>query len=185
MKKESIKSHLKPYSILQKRETTINHAFASAVAPNDMYDENIVSEAIKYLGQDPNRDLFCVYCGKKAETWDHVHSLVKDMNFSGYGHVIGNLLPCCKQCNSEKGSKTWVDYLNGKRISKTVKNKRKARIKAYIDRYLPRGIDYNVLKSKYTSDINEYESIKSKIFLLMKRADKLASSIRMKLINSK
>ena len=32
MKIKSIKNHLQPYSILGKRQTTINHAFASAIA---------------------------------------------------------------------------------------------------------------------------------------------------------
>jgi len=35
MKKESIKKHLKAYSVFGKRNSTINHAFASAIAPFD------------------------------------------------------------------------------------------------------------------------------------------------------
>jgi hypothetical protein len=35
MKKRSIRFHLSPYSILKKRKTTINHAFASAIGPVD------------------------------------------------------------------------------------------------------------------------------------------------------
>jgi hypothetical protein len=35
MKRESIRNHLRPYSILGRRRITINHAFASAIAPYD------------------------------------------------------------------------------------------------------------------------------------------------------
>jgi len=184
MKMESIKSHLRPYSILQKRETTINHAFASALAPNDEYNDEVVSNALKFLGQNPEHDLTCVYCGKKAETWDHVYGLVKNMNFSGYGHVVGNLLPCCKQCNSEKGNKYWLDYLKGKYVSNKKRNNKILRIKAYLNKYLRSRINYNILKAKHASDIKKYEALKSKMFSLMKRADKLASSIRLKISKS-
>lgn len=71
MKIESIKTHLRPYSIFGKRKTTINHTFASAIAPNDSYDINLLKKAIVLLGQNPEKDLKCVYCDKPAKTWDH------------------------------------------------------------------------------------------------------------------
>jgi hypothetical protein len=61
MKIDSIKAHLQPYSIMKKRQTTINHAFASAIAPSDAYDAKTVKEAVAMLGQDPEKDLLCVY----------------------------------------------------------------------------------------------------------------------------
>lgn len=91
MKKHSIKSHLAPYSILQKRKTTINHAFASAIAPVDEYDEAKLVAAILLLGQDPASDLTCVYCDLHATTWDHLVGLVENAELRGYGHQIGNL----------------------------------------------------------------------------------------------
>jgi hypothetical protein len=48
MKKEDIKRHLNTYSIYNKRRTTINHAFASAIAPSDNYDEKKISEALEF-----------------------------------------------------------------------------------------------------------------------------------------
>lgn len=111
MDKRSIRNHLKPYSIFQKRRTTINHAFASALAPYDIYDEQIIDKALKVLGQDPNGYLYCVYCGSKAQTWDHLVGLVKDAQLRGYGHQIGNLVPCCRDCNSKKGSKDWRQFI--------------------------------------------------------------------------
>ncbi len=61
-----------------KRRTTINHAFASAIAPSDNYDEKNINEALEFLGQNPNEDLKCVFCNDEAETWDHLVGLVKN-----------------------------------------------------------------------------------------------------------
>ncbi len=78
MKRESIRSHLLPYSIFNRRATTINHAFASAIAQNDDYDDEKISEALTFLGQDPDKDLICVYCDERiAETWDHVFGFAR------------------------------------------------------------------------------------------------------------
>ena len=63
MKLESIKKHLSPYSIYQKRHTTIAHAFASALAPVDVYDESKLLSALKNLDQEDVDSIVCVYCG--------------------------------------------------------------------------------------------------------------------------
>jgi hypothetical protein len=75
VKRRDIARYLKPYSIHQARRTTIANAFASALAPSDKYDDALVLDALSFLGQNPESDLACVYCGKKAETWDHIYSL--------------------------------------------------------------------------------------------------------------
>jgi 5-methylcytosine-specific restriction endonuclease McrA len=105
MRFPDIRRYLKPYSIVASRTTTVNHAFAASIAPSDTYEAAKVREAVVALGQDADADLVCVYCGAEAETWDHVHATVKDKAFSGHGHRLGNLLPCCKPCNSKKGNK--------------------------------------------------------------------------------
>jgi len=178
MKKESIKLHLSPYSIFQKRQTTINHAFASAIAPNDEYHEKTINDAIKFLGQDPEKDLFCVYCEDSAETWDHVFGLVKDLKFSGYGHVIGNLLPCCKKCNSEKGNQFWLNFLNKKAGNAKLKQERIEKIQNYLEKYLSPKMDYGNIQKVCTQEIKEYEGIKEQILNLMKDADRVVASVR-------
>jgi hypothetical protein len=78
MKVEEIKTFLRPYSIYNQRSTTINHAFASAIAPVDSYNGKKFHDAMKLLGQNPS-DLMCAYCEKNiAETWDHANALVKN-----------------------------------------------------------------------------------------------------------
>ncbi len=179
MKIESIKAHLRSYSIMKKRQTTINHAFASAIAPNDRYDIKVLKNAVALLGQDPEKDLFCVYCGDSAETWDHVFGLVRDLQFSGYGHVIGNLLPCCKKCNSEKGNRDWEDFLKGK--NGTNATAKINVLKRYFHKYLPAKVDYEAIKALCPKEIDQLELIKDKIFTLCKKADAVAEKIRTKI----
>lgn len=49
----------------------------------------------------------CVYCGKKTKlTLDHVIPISK-----GGANSSRNIIPCCKSCNSQKGTKTVEDWL--------------------------------------------------------------------------
>src|SRR5436189_5787860 len=105
MKRERIRHYLRPFRAYGRGSTTVTYALAGAIAPVDPYDDALVAEALVVLGQDPDGDLSCVYCGDPARSWDHVFGLVADGRFSGYGHVIGNLVPCCSTCNSRKGNK--------------------------------------------------------------------------------
>ena len=155
MKIQSIKSHLQPYSIFKKRQTTINHAFASAIAPTDTYgDGERIKEAMIFLGQNIE-NLKCVYCDKPAETWDHVFGLVKGLDFSGSGHVIGNLLPCCKKCNSKKGNQNWEQFLNKKKDSKS--SSKISLLKKYFKNILQKQLNLKSLRKilirKWSSEI--------------------------------
>ncbi|RZD16704.1 MAG: hypothetical protein EVJ46_00230 [Candidatus Acididesulfobacter guangdongensis] len=176
MKIDSIKSHLRPYSITNKRKTTINHAFASAIAPNDSYDINKLKEAVRLLGQNED-DLHCVYCGKPAETWDHLVGLVKNSEYSGYGHVIGNLVPCCKDCNSKKGNKNWRDFLKDKDEG----DKKENIIKEYIKKYYPKKVSREEIEKACSEEMYALDSLKENIIKLFKQADEIAESIRLKI----
>ena len=167
----SIRSHLKPYAIVARRKTTINHAFAAAIAPSDKYSDMRVREAIIVLGQDPDQALRCAYCGALAQTWDHVFATVKNSHFSGHGHRLGNLLPCCKQCNSAKGNKDWRQYLAS----------------LVLINHTDQATRIDMFLSKYaTSDVApqqspEYErllQVKGQVMALLEEADQLAKVIR-------
>jgi 5-methylcytosine-specific restriction endonuclease McrA len=177
MKKHSIKTHLAPYSILQKRKTTINHAFASAIAPVDEYDEVKLAAAIRLLGQDPDGDLNCVYCDLKATTWDHLVGLVENAELRGYGHQIGNLLPCCRDCNSKKGAKGWEIYLRKVILDQSAFEAKYKVIACYIDRY---AALVNLKRAAETlpDDWARYCAIKQEIFKLMAEADTIATRLR-------
>src|SRR5512138_2546777 len=177
MKRESLKNHLRAYSIVGRRKTTINHAFASAIAPNDDYDDQLVIEALIALGQDPDSDLYCVYCDKNpAETWDHVFGLVKDQQFSGFGHTIGNLLPCCKQCNSSKGNKNWREFLAVRLADEQKRTAKTAQLEQYFNRYLDGyHLGHDEIEKLCPEDMKELQKARDEIIILMHQADKLAA----------
>lgn len=182
MKKQSIKSHLAPYSIAKKRTTTINHAFASGVAPNDEYDKKIIDSALKTLKQNPDKNLSCAYCGSPAETWDHVFGLVKDYRYYGFGHVIGNLLPCCKNCNSEKGNKNWREFLNTKIRNKQKRGRIISILENYFKKYLPSKYGYEDIAKLCSSEIMQYEKLRKRVITTLEEADTIAKVIREKIL---
>ncbi len=180
MKLSSIKTHLKDYSIYQKRWTTVNHAFAAALSAADVYDEQRVSNAIRLLGQNPDSDLLCVYCGKSAETWDHISSTVDNGGFSGIGHQVGNLLPCCKTCNSKKGSKPWRVYLNSSYLGHDEATI--ARKETQISRYLDQNIVNTkpIIEEACAAELATLKELKERIYALMKEADVVSATVRAK-----
>ena len=175
MKFSDIKRHLRPYVMVANRRTTINHAFAAAIAPCDEYDGQNVKEAIKALEQDPNSSLTCVYCGEPAETWDHVFATVQKSVFSGFGHRLGNLLPCCKPCNSKKGNKLWKDHIKSVQMGDEVRIRREKIIEGYLAKNVVR--DESV---KTDPDYEELMKIRDQVLDSMKKADTIAAEIRRK-----
>ena len=176
MRYRDIARLLKPYSIVAKRTTTINHAFASAIAPCDSYDESRIRAAITLLGQDPDSDLACVYCDSRAETWDHVHATVRNKMFSGFGHRLGNLVPCCKACNSRKGNKVWSIFMDTLGLEAGVLARRKELIGAYLNKYrLVDSIPENL------PEYQELQELRKQVIEIFSRADFLADQIRLRL----
>jgi hypothetical protein len=180
--KKDIYRHIKTYSIYHKRRTTINHAFASAIAPSDSCSEKTISDALIFLGQDPDSDLNCVFCGAPGETWDHLVGLVKNGELRGYGHQIGNLVPCCKECNSKKGSKNLSIFIReSSRVNKNPEKLIKL-LESYQEKFATE-IDLTLLKSKLPQEFEEFNRIKNEILLLMKKADNVAEKLRENIVS--
>ncbi|MEW6130261.1 MAG: HNH endonuclease [Acidobacteriota bacterium] len=177
MKKQSIKKHLKPYSIYKERKTTINNAFASALAPNDTYNDKLIDEGLRLIGQNPDVELHCIYCNFKAETWDHLISLVKNSELRGYGHQIGNLVPCCKSCNSKKGAKDWESFIDKNVKEENTKEELKRRLKLYLQRHA-KPVDLEKIKIEMPEEWAQYLKLREQIFELMNEADMIAEKIR-------
>ena len=175
MKKETIKRHFRNYKI-SGRKSTISHAFASALSIPDAYNDGDINKSLKILGQNPSADLTCAYCDAPANTWDHIFALVENGNFSGNGHQLFNLIPCCNFCNSKKGNLDWKDYLRDYNLDSAERLKR-------IDRYITTNSNNALddIKKYCKKEIKELDKIKNQIFELMKAADGIAEVVRKKL----
>lgn len=178
MKLSDIKSHLRPYSIVQRRKTTINHAFASALAPCDVYDDERLKRAMAALGQTNLGDLRCVFCGATGETWDHLVGLVKDSELNGYGHQVGNLVPCCRACNSLKGNRDWREFLR----SAVADPARREHLESVLGEYIrtfATEVDLLRAQAERPQEWDQYARIKRQIIELMGEADRLAEQLRL------
>ena len=177
MTPKSIRSHLKPYSISSKRRTTVNHAFASAQAPCDVYDQEKIEAALIALGQKDLKQLSCVYCGRLGQTWDHLENLVKDGRLNGYGHQIGNLVPSCRECNSEKGGKPFRDYVAANAML-TESEKATLIRRLEIHLALAKPIESSALDPEGQQALKKFLELQAQILRLMEQADKYAQVLR-------
>lgn len=178
MTPKSIRSHLAPYSIFSKRRTTVAHAFASALAPSEEFDNEKVDAALSALGQKNLQALTCIYCGKSAQTWDHLENLIRDGKLNGYGHQIGNLVPCCRDCNSEKSGKPFREYVDTLNLSITDQADLIARLERHLSLATP--IDTSGLDIEGKDVLDQFNAIQAQILKLMEEADKLAQVLRKK-----
>jgi hypothetical protein len=174
MKLSSIKSHLRPYSILGKRKTTISHAFASAISPTSPWNEDDCIEVMKALGQSNMDFLHCTYCSDEAQTWDHLGGLVKNKKFSGYGHTLGNLVPSCRNCNSRKGNKAWRAWMESMGSPPELIE----RVAFVAKRYGAYSRSQEEMEAKFPQDFADLARVKEKIFDSMAEADLIADRIR-------
>jgi hypothetical protein len=183
MTPKSIRSHLTPYSIFSKRKTTIAHAFASALAPSHEYNEKKIEAALDALGQKNLMQLSCVYCEGLAQTWDHLENLVKDGQLNGYGHQIGNLVPCCRDCNSQKGDKSFRDFINTN-LKRTESEKLHLIFRLETHLALAKPIEPSTLSTDSREVRTKFLALQTQILDLMVEADKYAQILRLKITAS-
>jgi hypothetical protein len=155
------------------RGSTINHAFASALATADVYDEETLVSALAKLGQSATDPLRCVYCTAPATSIDHLHGLVQDSSYTGHGHVIGNLVPCCSACNQSKGKTSWRDWAK----SKGTPSDQIQRIADY-ESLAPPAVSQEDLKLLYPDLMAAYDRLRLLTRDMLKAADHLAKEIR-------
>lgn len=177
----SIRRYFRPYSILRERKTTIAHTFASAIAPIDNPTPEqidaaleVLTTALRDVRRSDSSTVLCVYCDAPAEDWDHLEALVTGGRTSGYGHTLGNLVPSCKNCNTQKGNKPWRDWLR-------TRPNGPARIRAieqYIRYCAPTHRPYEELCRLVPDTMRRYEELQAQILTLMAEADQVAAEIR-------
>jgi hypothetical protein len=180
VKLTSIKKYLRPSTVMGRKSTFAN-AFASALAPYDIYVQAEVAEAIRDLGQDPDAELQCVYCGAEAATWDHVFNRVVKGEYSGHGHRVRNLVPCCRTCNESKGQKPWREFLETR--NPPDKEERIRRMEQFLGTVDSKPIGMEVMSDQAGEELTRFLEIRSQVFDLMAEADRLAAIIRQKVAN--
>ena len=179
MTPKSIRSHLAPYSIFSKRKTTVAHAFASALAPSEEYNEEKIEAALGALGQKNLKQLSCVYCESQAQTWDHLENLVKNGKLNGYGHQVENLAPCCRDCNSQKGGKPFRDFINANaNLTETEKSNLILRLETHLA--LAKPIQQSNLNPEDQKALTKFLALQTQILGLMEEADKYAQILRIR-----
>ncbi|MBT3492114.1 MAG: hypothetical protein HN461_07510 [Rhodospirillaceae bacterium] len=175
---ETIKRHLRPQKI-RSRRSTIDGTFVSALAPYDEYSRELVIEGLKALDQDPDKDLLCTYCGQEAATWDHIFNRVVQRQFSGYGHTVRNLVPCCRSCNERKGGSHWRDYLAT--LSLPDFEVRAERIERFLDHHTAKKTEIGDFERVAGEEYARFMAIRDQVHELIDEADNLASVIREKM----
>jgi len=155
----------------------VAHAFASALAPCDEYDQTKIAQALIALGQKDLNQLACVYCWRPGQTWDHLENLVKAGRFNGYGHQIGNLVPSCRKCNSEKGGKSFRAY--GSADARLTEGERTALIRRLENHLaLAKPIGPGAPNPERQETLSKFLEVQVQILRLMDEADKYAKLLR-------
>lgn len=163
---------MKPYRLLS-RSSTVSNAFAQALAPADEYDEVRLADAFQVLGLVGNGQLLCAYCLRPASSVDHLNPLVNSKKFTGWGHVFGNLVPACGECNQSKGGRPWREFARGLGISET----RIGKIEAY-ESQSPSPVSQDDLAALYPDLIDAYQRLQRLNEDTLRAAQSIANEIR-------
>ena len=108
------------------RSSTITSAFVHSITPwltelsdeeekeiRTLYDEVKNTYGIEILGVDKKNNN-CAYCGRPADSADHIRPLVNGSSATGHITEIYNLIPCCSKCNYTKGGEDFAHWYNKK-----------------------------------------------------------------------
>lgn len=169
----SLRGWLKQHKV-SSRASTITNAFMAALAHFEPYDDKRTAQALMELGQHDLEALTCVYCLKPANTWDHLVNLVVGKKLNGYGHQLGNLVPCCGTCNSDKRHtefKTFVQTLD-----LTIQDQEDLcnRLEAHQKKYAKEQI-YSADEEKLADTLH---TLLEEIGTLLKKADEIVAKVR-------
>lgn len=174
LRAHSIKKYLKPFKI-SSRSTTFNGAVQLALAVHDTFSAKRVGELIQLLEQPVESDLACVYCGKPAATWDHLFNNVQEKRFSGYGNRIFNLVPACRTCNEQKGSKHWRDFAKSVALDVAAVERRLTAVEKRNDaeRY-----PWELIVERHPELAAEYDRAQDELKAKLRDLDAIAARIR-------
>ena len=98
---------------------------------------------------------------------------------NGYGHQVGNLVPCCRDCNSQKGGKSFRDFINANAdLTEAEKSNLILRLETHLALAKPiKEFDRNPEEQEA---LTKFLALQNQIFCLMQEADKYAQTLRMR-----
>lgn len=133
-----------PPSLIKGRIGTLIYEFSKLLAIPHI--DLTTDEDIELKHSILNMNDKCEYCEMKdATTMDHFMCLVKNSKPTEYCNDIWNLVPCCKECNSSKGGRTFEEWFNGKGKRNPYPNMNEAKKK----RIYKKMSDYTSAHKKY------------------------------------
>lgn len=170
-------------SNLKSRTSTISNAYAISITPYIRPDNSLLDDYYHELGLEKCQ---CGYCLRKGEgkTVDHINPLVKNGMPSGFITDIGNLIPCCKDCNSSKGGKDFKEwYKSPKNVARLLKigltekeiDERYQIILAYINKHCSTPLSYESIVGKEKWD--EYIKRKERLLNILKEEQEFCDEL--------
>ena len=163
---------MRPYKLMV-RSSTVNNAFAQALAPADQYEPERLEAAFREMGLINEHGLVCTYCSRRAGSVDHLNPLVRDSKFTGWGHVFRNLVPACSECNQSKGGKPWRDFVREVGLSEKLVRQ----LESY-EQQAPQPVSQDDLAELYPDLIDAYNRLRALNLDTLKTAQSLANEIR-------
>ena len=98
------------------RISTLRRSMACTLLNRDACTPEQEKEWLKFFPDNK-----CAYCGQEATHLDHLHPMIRDNEPTGYGTDPGNLVPCCKKCNTPKSNMEWEDFMRSSKCEHTAK----------------------------------------------------------------
>ena len=140
-------------SDLKGRSSTMSNAFAISITPYIVPSEEEVKESYDLLQIQEGQ---CAYCLGEGNAKDHLKPLVKMGLPTGHITAINNLVPCCSQCNSSKGAKTFEEwYLSTENLTRLKRKglsdtdiEQRFRIISEYESHIEEPLDYEALLGK-------------------------------------
>lgn len=100
-------------------------------------------------------------------------SLVSNGRLSGFGHQLGNLVPACGDCNSEKTNRPFRDFV---RDSKRIAGDRNDLIKR-LENHLTLATPIEIPSPESSPIVRELFDVQQQILDLMVKADELVAQL--------
>lgn len=124
-------------------------------------------------------DYSCCYCGRLITVENVSQDHLIPMNKSCLGlHAWGNVVPCCKECNSKKQHLSWLEYLSTQAKGDTLESRQK-KIRDFV---IDRRYDPNLNLSDYAGNL--YDDIGAVATTLIELRYKQAEDAIRRIIDS-